>query len=163
MSYVVTLSSGMQPTAAQLQLAYPDLAIKATDETVNNSATLQNDDELLLTVVANAKYRVDMHVIWNSNSTADWKWAWTTPTGLSGFFTATGFPAGSATLYTGALPWSGTGSNEGQGADVYTKFSGILITGANAGTLQFQWAQNTANASNTIVRAASFLSLLRMA
>jgi hypothetical protein len=152
-----TFNAGTEPTAAQWQTLLPIVARKTSDQTVNNSNTLVNDTQLFISVAASAVYRVEMHVVWNSNSTADWSWAFSAPSGAQGWYTNLAPPAAGTIPYTGALGWTNpVGASEGQGADVYSRFSGNLIT-TSSGTLQFKWAQNTANASNTIVRLASML------
>jgi hypothetical protein len=49
------------------------------------------------------------------------------------------------------------------GADQVILVQGILIVSSTSGNLQFQWAQNTANASNSSVKANSYLLLRRVA
>jgi hypothetical protein len=50
----------------------------------------------------------------------------------------------------------------GTAADLVMDAWGLVIMGGTAGTLQTQWAQNTANVSDTIVKAGSFLELNRI-
>jgi hypothetical protein len=38
-----------------------------------------------------------------------------------------------------------------------------LTTSSTSGTLQFQWAQGTSNATGTVVKAGSFIRLVRVA
>lgn len=45
----------------------------------------------------------------------------------------------------------------GVGSLRHTRAKGFVANGANAGNLQLQWAQNTANPSDTTVRANSAL------
>ena len=56
---------------------------KTSDETVNNSTTLQNDDQLALAVEANATYWLSMRLIMSSGTTPDFKMLFTFPSGLT--------------------------------------------------------------------------------
>ena len=46
-------------------------------------------------------------------------------------------------------------------ANGYVRITGVLVNGANAGTLQFKFAQDAATASDTTVYAGSFLEYRR--
>ena len=48
---------------------------KTADETVNNSAVLQNDDDLLLPIGANEIWRFEFVIYGISNATADFKYS----------------------------------------------------------------------------------------
>ena len=66
-------------TAARLQaisddltvLGAPPLAIKTATESVTSSTTLQDDDELVVTVEANTKYRVELLLLYDGNAAGD--------------------------------------------------------------------------------------------
>jgi hypothetical protein len=162
MTAMPTLAGGQEPLAAQWQTLLPITVVKSLDETVNNSATLQNDDALVIAVNSTAKYEVTGLVAYNSGTTPDIKFAFTAPasatflwccdaldTGASG---VTGTVSRQKLAITDSLGVGGTGN------DLIAKISGILVVAGTAGNLQLQWAQNTANASNTIVRAGSYLT-----
>lgn len=143
-----------------------EMIVKASDETVNNSTTLQDDDELVVSVASNETIYFEMHVIVNSNTTADWKMAFTVPSGatlswngISGIIINTnGSPAGNADIEAG-----GTSDFQGgAGANQVHTIIGHVINSTTAGNLQLQWAQNTLDASDTIVRAQSRLMVWRV-
>lgn len=172
----LSLPAGAVVTAgeiAQIITAINDGSVyvaKAADETINNSATLQNDDELFVTVAANATYEINTYVGYRSNTTADFKVGFTFPTGATLYFTTWNAQLNSSgTLVTSTqLEAAASGSAFGVGGiavGTTATFAGggLLTTGANAGTFQVQWAQLTADASNTVVRAGSYLSLRRVA
>ena len=51
---------------------------KSADETVNNSTTLQDDDELLFPIAANEVWYFEFFLLIQSSAdmeVADWKWA----------------------------------------------------------------------------------------
>ncbi len=128
---------------------------KTADETINNVGILQNDDELVLPVLANEIWLIHMTLRTNS-AVADIQWLFTVPAAgamvywCPGVCTATvGVPDGDATV-----------------AHVFTAAAGVNRTfdlellytgGANAGNVQLQWAQNGGNASDTKVLKGSAL------
>jgi hypothetical protein len=150
--------------------AGPTIVRKTADETVNNSATLQNDDDLLLAIAANEVWLVELYLLQKSPSTtADFKMGWAYPAGCSIYW---GVPNLNTTYGTGGQYWltvvaAGTigailteastlaaaSLNGTQGIHI----TAIVINGATAGTLNFQWAQNTATAEDTKVLANSCL------
>lgn len=135
---------------------YSVYARKTANETVNNSAVLQNDDELSWAVVASGVYRLELHLIYDTGTTPDLKIGWTFPAGLTmvwgGIYadTAGAVALVSGNIQTTAQSIGGAGAAAIRGAH----FWGI-VTVSTAGTLQLQWAQDTANATDTIVRAGS--------
>lgn len=161
-------AAGERITAGKLN-ALVTAVVKSATEAVTNSATMQNDDELFAPVVANATYRVQLMLLYDAPTAGDIQIGWTGPTGA----TLTWTPGGAATsegtsfaltsmnyqtrLITEIAAIGGSTST-GVMADV----TGTLIVGSTAGTLQFRWAQNTANATATNVRANSHLILTRI-
>lgn len=145
--------------------------LKTADETVNTSAALQNDDALVLTVVASAKYQLDAYIIYDSGTTPDFKCAWVGPAGATLNWTVNGLAvgstavSGSVVLANSVIADAGAQSVGGAGAgtQVVAHISGLLTVGVTAGTLQFRWAQATSDASDTKVIAGSFLRLTRVA
>lgn len=145
------------------EFSVPVFAEKTVDEVVNNSATLQNDDELFLPVTANGVYQIEGIFRFSSNTTADMKIAWTFPSGLTMRYSALGIAAADTafTLFTlsqtDVMNWEGHAS-----VDRSVQISGVVRVSATAGLLRVQWAQLAANASNTIMRAKSYLMLTRI-
>lgn len=140
----------------------------ADSSPLSSNTTLTNDTQLLLSVAANAKYRLsgllgmlgptaaDMKLKFTAPASATLNWvAYSQDTALSG-------PTGAIqtarmTLADTAACGTITGSTP-----VGALLSGILTTGGTAGTLQLQWAQNTSTAGNTIMAIDSFIELLRI-
>lgn len=136
------------------------------DVTVNNSTTLI-DTELALPVDANRVYFIEAFLIFEGTTVADAKFGLTAPSGASISWTRN------------ALASTTTGTNAGISRDVVTSFATALVVGAAgagapaaampsgtlrtsaAGTITLQVAQNTAEATNTILRADSWLRLIR--
>lgn len=153
---VAVLPSGTKLTPARLTL----VARKTADETVNNSATLQNDDTLALSAVAIADYLFECSLRYSTNGTANLKWSFTVPAGAAIVYSALHIPAGGSALTMTELINTGVGTADD--SINYVRMLGIFQTVGTAGTLQLQWAQNTANASDTKVLSASFMTLQRI-
>lgn len=138
------------------------VARKTADETINNSATYQDDDALALQVDANIVYRANIHLLYSSGATPDFKYRFTAPAGTSlAGWSFIGFNE-TLVLSYGVAASGGVSGLGGSGADLVVDAWGLIVVGSTAGTLQVQWAQNLANASNTIVRATSYLVLERI-
>lgn len=159
---MANFAAGDKPTASQVNDLAPRFVRKTVNESLTTNTTIQNDDELVIAVAASTNYEVDCYLIWNSPAAADFKLQWSTPAGVSGYWTPTtqNLAAGAGTVYQGALAWATQAQLEGQGADTFTRISGVLTTTA-AGNLQLQWAQNAASGTTT-VGAHSFIKLTKV-
>lgn len=132
----------------------PEVVVKPSSETVNDSTVLQNDDHLKLTVANNDMWLFFMCLrVLSATATPDIDIAWTVPTDgvikvvdtLSGlaYFTVTDatserlIPCASGPLYY--YLW------------YYYRSAGT------AGTVQLQWAQHVATAEDTQITGSSFL------
>lgn len=170
---LVTAAIMNQHVRDNFQMTMHTLARKSVDETVNNSAALQNDDHLFFSVAANEVWFVQAWLVIDSGATPDIKFGWTLPAaatmrwGFIGGDQATGtvpgwhWSAGVGTVLatTGTLTQAGSGA----GSAIGTAFAGIAAIGGTAGTVQLQWAQNTANVSDTKVLMNSALVGCRLA
>ncbi|MFX1499424.1 MAG: hypothetical protein ACFFDH_00515 [Promethearchaeota archaeon] len=149
----------------------PRLKIKLNDETVNNSNTMQNDDELFAYLPPNSFFEIEMClIIQGANATPDFKcdwvltngtqktirYGWGPPTGVSDVLNSnTEFYAMSALTFDCPYGVDGT-ANE---SIIFEKF--FISTNENGCSLQLRWAQNTAHASDTTVEAGSFLKITK--
>lgn len=128
---------------------------KSTDESLASFATLQNDDELKLSLGANKEYFVE-GVLFASSTSA-------TPDIIIGLFGQTGstITVGYMNEVNGVLLASGTGSARIQvpsGTPTAIYLRGTIKTDATTGDVQVKWAQATADASAVTVLAGSYLS-----
>lgn len=131
---------------------------KAADETVNNTSTLQNDDELSFPIAANETWVGSVTVFATGNTTADIRFGMTGPAGS----TIVSGSHGQRTADT--LVESSTSSFHGADAAVRPYvFHFSVVNGATAGTMTFQFAQATATPADTTVKAGSFLEARKMA
>lgn len=139
---------------------------KLVDENVNNSAVLQNDDELVIALQANKTYEISGHLLFiAATSAVDAKVALTCPAGASIAWSAIGMDPAVAAGNTGAGTWTGSVASGGTVpvgvSSAYTPvlIRGTILMGVTAGNLQLQWAQNTATASNLTLKAGSNLKV----
>lgn len=147
---------------ANLGIASSTTAYKTADETVNASTVLQNDDHLALTVAANEVWRVQLQLLLNAvgDNTPDWKFGWTLPAAATFYWAlpdTTAWGSTDATPNPAQLSTTGTLTAASKNAPHGVLIFGTYIGGANAGTLQFQWAQNTSTASDSKLLIGSCL------
>jgi len=165
--------AGNRITAQLLDSMLPDIVIKPANETVTSSTTLQNDDDLFVSVEANAQYEMSLRLLHDSdnNAAADVKTGWTGPSGATMFWgghganvaeTGTSGTITAVNMETHLINETMTFGG-GDSSGTYAIIGGVLTTSSTAGTLQLQWAQNTSNPIASTVRAGSVLSVRRIA
>ena len=129
-------------------------AVKKVDEIVNNSATLQDDDELKVTLRASKVYSGVATIFLVSNATADFKYDFSVPTGSTGLRNDGPLSASSPATASSIT-----------GLTVLTTPSGNLViaihftiaTSTTAGDITFRWSQDIATAIDTKVLKGSSL------
>lgn len=144
-------SSTLISTTAFVQLEKPWKIVKKTaDESVTSSTTFQNDDALAFSISANKSYLFRAALAYSAAASGGIKFQWTGPAsptlvgmvdrydGISGGNAATAFSSVMLSLANAATK------------RIY-EVIGIIQNGANAGTAQLQWAQNTTNGTATTV------------
>lgn len=162
-------STGDVPTAQQVNDWFVNVLFKRKTlaETISSSATLQNDDDLFVTVAATAVYEISLELQVLAQPSNDFKMSFTGPAGYAMDYAARGpitTAAGLADTYsisgtTGdVLSFGGIASN-----DLVVSLHGLVVTSGTSGTLQLQWAQLTSGASGTTLQPGSFISLRRVA
>ena len=131
--------------------------VKSADEIVNNSAVLQDDDELFFTPTINKSYSATLFVWVTSVVTpnANFKYALSLPTG--------------AVAERGTGSWSSTSARDTQDAIVALspsitstdiKWLAIpyrIVMGGTAGNIIFQWSQDVARNNDMTVLKGSLL------
>jgi len=142
---------------------------KTGDETVNNSNTLQNDDELILALAANEVWEVDIVLLVQSvGAVSDFKAGFAYPAGC----TIKWGPAAYNTSNNTGFGWASSGgtaaiqdlSTEAE-SYLFGSVNGVygillkllVVNGATPGNLNLQWAQNTATVEDTKVLTNSFI------
>ncbi len=148
-------------------------AIKGSDETVTNSSTLQNDDDLYFTIGANETWEIVSQLEAKTGSGGDPK-----------LLVAITIPSGTLHVYVnqngegGAddgqwLKTSGTSSDDGFKIEDGDKmdeddeqsaivFRGLIVCGSTGGTVHIQWAPDKAQDKKSItVMTNSYLKATR--
>jgi hypothetical protein len=144
--------------------------IKSADETVVNSTSTQNDDELFYSVLPDSQYFVEFFIIYDAIQAADIKIFFTGPAGSTfdwthgGLALSTTSTSGSVSRLYRSLADVGTigGPAVGAGTNAIIPGEGRLVTTGTGGNFRFQFAQNTLNATGTIVKANSVLLIQRL-
>lgn len=152
--------------------AYASILVRRTTDATarNNTATLADDDVLTVALLANTLYFVEGRIFYTGTGTADIKHAWTYPAAASvdiatgGLAVGAAGPSGSTYVLVNDAA-SGTAFSTGIGASTskfFIPFAGFVEMGVNAGSLTFQWAQQTAEVSDLIVKKNSHMFVTRM-
>lgn len=142
----------------------PIMAIKTSDETSGlATTTLQNDDELFVSVAANTNYNVTGWIMESATgSNPDIKINYTYPAGATFKRTDWG-PAVSSTVVADTIdtsPQTTGDSPRASGSERSIYIQGELKVGVTAGTFRVQWAPNTSDGANTTtVKAGSRIVL----
>jgi hypothetical protein len=157
-------------TATELNRSVnPLVAIKTANEIVNNSDTVQDDDELVITPETNSTYMVQCFLIYSSTTaTPDIKFGFSFPVGANFSWAPIGVtPANAnqdATNQAGyirsVLTTSTATRTVGTMATAEPLVAapiGLLTMGSTGGDLTLQWAQSTATVENTTLRAGSYI------
>jgi len=128
------------------------IILKPSDETVNNSTTLQDDDDFTFSAAANTNYSFEMTLFGQSPGGAAFEYNFDLPAGATYDANTNGgvsaAPASVSEATNGVWNWTG-------GVDKVGRMVGVIKIGATAGTVTFQWAQDAAVADDTTVYAGS--------
>ncbi|MEX5711822.1 carbohydrate binding domain-containing protein [Parafrankia sp. FMc6] len=142
---------------------------KTANETVNTSATFQDDDHLTATVAANGVYMVEGLLIYDASTTGDIKIQWVAPAGAALDWTTAGLGSGatgavaSVDLTARTLASTPPLGGVGVGTKVAVPFRGLLVVAGTGGTFKLQWAQNSAEATDCTVYSGSHMLLRKVA
>lgn len=164
-----TFLAGQRLTAGMLTEMQWREVEQGEDQIVNNTTTLV-DTNLVVPVVAGARYRFRLFVGYNSGETPDISFAWSVPSG------------GAVTAWTWGLGVSGTGAISdytsvqmrrpatttvrnvgGSGtANAHSYHEEGILSGGVGGNITFQFAQFVADPSDTEIFGASRIDYLRI-
>lgn len=142
---------------------------KTATETVTSSTTLQADDQLFLPVSTNARYIMDMFLIYSgaASPAGDLKLQLTGPAGATLDSANFGVNTSALTAYNVVGETLAAGSpraigTNGAGFKMTARPMGTLTTSSTSGNLALLWAQNSSSATGTVVHSGSFLRLVRV-
>lgn len=155
-------------TVASAQTNY-DQRIPITTQTWFCSSTLTSNADVVLSDVTGLKFFVDASQTWvfeahlqlSTGATPDIKVAFTVPSGAAStgnylYHATTAMSSARVSDWTSST--SMTTAAAGTGADLY----GRLVNSTTAGWVQLQAAQNTSDASDTIVYVGSWITARRV-
>ena len=148
---------------AAVQTAY-----QSADQTRNNNTTYLSSPDLVLPMLANGVYAFDASILYDTNSTADFKHKALLPSGAvvdrvaTWTNTTSGTAVDSVVAHDALTSWDYASGGVAGGTIMCARPCGLITVGATPGTLTIQFAQNTANASNTILKRGSWVSLRRV-
>lgn len=135
--------------------------VKQTDQLRNTTTTLAADSALVVPMLANTKYLIEVRAKFKAPATPDMKIGFTgpaSPTRISGERRSRGTGSttmaviGIAAYDTSGLALTGDDSTPGQ-----FDLDLIVENGANAGNFELTWAQNTSNGSDSTMLLGSYL------
>lgn len=135
---------------------------KSADQAAaQSSTTMQNDNTLLFAAAANTTYVFDAWIpVNNSNTTADLKYTFTTPTGSTLTIMTNYYSSATANVICNIIA-SGTAcaNTTINQANHFIQVRGHVTAAGTAGNVQFQFAQNTsAAASFPVIKKGATLS-----
>lgn len=133
-------------------------AIKTYDETVNNSAVLQDDNHLKITASAWEMWILDVTIFYDTGTIPDIKFAFTGPSGASAVWSFIDADPNVVQAIGGSASRIGGGAGNKRACHI----KGWFFVQDTAGDITLQWAQNTANASNTKVLLGSNIIATRV-
>jgi hypothetical protein len=129
--------------------------IKTSDEIVNNSNALQDDNHLTFAVGANEKWTYRFVVQANSAAAADLQFAVSAPSGATCDTSVINSEEAEVASNLGCGVASSTITTNG--SDETYEIIGTVQTSATAGNVTLRWAQATADGTNTTVYIGSSL------
>jgi len=139
-------------------------AIKIADQTLSNSISFTNDNTLFLAFLSGCTYRLELALIYSAGTTADFKGCFTFTNAVVNL-TIQQFDASAAYLPNAVTGYTTGSSIVFGGAGTSSTRSALLVGNvvtSGAGTLQWQFAQNSLVAENYSCRAGSHLILQRI-
>jgi hypothetical protein len=161
--------AGQDLTAGDLTAAFDitRTVYQTADQTRNNSTSLLSSTDLVLSMAINSSYILEACIIYDSNSTADFKYSFSLPTGATIRQTPWGSDIGDTSIHTMILhdAYDTAGFSAGgvaAGTMMSIKPTGRIVMSTTAGNLVVQFAQNVANASDTKLKRDSWLRLTKV-
>ncbi len=132
------------------------VTFKAIDQTLTTDTVLQDDDDFTFAVDANSKYLLDIFLVFDSPSAADFKHSFTEPVASTisgyGLFTTQSNLENITAVTTNDIATTSA-------TQVY-RITIIIDTAATAGNVVLQWAQ-LASSGTTTVQESSFAKLIK--
>lgn len=156
-----TWSVGQVLTASDVNTWFVDLDAYKTSTTARSTLVLAIDPDLQFSVAANAFYEIRASLIYQAASSG-FDFAWTTPSGAGGNYTAAFNNQGTGTPGEGAwgLAFSGATGIAGTPGGTPTPAVSILgmLSTVSAGTFGVQWASNSGPVSLSLLSGSYLIA-----
>lgn len=161
MTAASAIRAGGRITAAEIQGVAPLAAYKSGDQPLTSSTALASDSALVIAVLANAVYDVDVLLYYTgfTAGSSDIKVSFTYPSGATSqsvtyLGKSTGLAVAQGTVALGtAQAFGSNGTSNIMALNLWF----TLSVSSTAGNLQLQWAQNTSSGTATTVKTGSKL------
>jgi hypothetical protein len=141
---------------------FSKVIVKSADEYVTSSTTLQDDNDFTLSVASGKTYAYEMWLSEHMDASGDIKFTFTMPTLADSLVNVHIVQVNNSwnhVLERGDFAMTDTLSLlVGSDGNYEIKIWGSFTTSA-AGTLQFQWAQNSSHANPTYIRKGSWMKV----
>lgn len=142
----------------------PNIIRKPLDTLRTSTTTTADDPHFTFSAEANSTYFIQIFLYISSNTTADFKSAWSVPSGSGGLRWVLGEAIAGTDYATTTMRTSvhQPTTEVAIGGHSVSLFSGametaVISTGATAGPITFKWAQNTSDANQTGIRQHSVM------
>ena len=144
----------------------PLAPLKPSDTTITNSTALANDPDLFIPVASVAAYSFTCFLDYEGGTqgSSDLKVHFTVPAGTTMRYHRKGIDTTGASTIGFLANETSTFAAGSAGASSLkaVEMQGTIVTASTAGNVQLQWAQNTSNATSTIVHGQSNLIAFRI-
>lgn len=154
-----------EATARDLAIAAAErhsIVRKTSDETVNNSEAMQNDDDLVIAVGANEVWLLDIVLfLISASETPDIDFLFAVPSG--GAIRGIDEWCYSSSSPIAFIDFTTERSLAVKADERFQHFRALYIGGASGGSVQLQWAQKTATMEDTKVKAQSLILAHKLA
>jgi hypothetical protein len=173
--YPVITAGTTEITADLLNSMFPQSVDKNADTARNTTTVVASDPDLVTgTLTAGGVYYVKFHVRFTGLQAAGLKTAWLVPAGTTGNRDCDGPGSANAVQVDGnttelkratnsyATNVSYTNPRNSTSLQTYLVEQARVTIGATAGAITLQWSQATSNATDTTVKASSFVEWRRV-
>lgn len=141
-------------------------AFKAADTSIASSTTLVADANLFVSLGANSLTVINGYIDYTANTTGDLKWQHAGPAAPVSVRVDRKALAPGDTAYSGIVVDTAYSAGDivvdGVTGSGLVEFKATIRNGPTAGNFNFKWAQNTSNATATVVKAGSYLEYFRL-
>jgi hypothetical protein len=150
-------------TIGGINFVMPEFKIKASNESVTSSTTMQDDDDLQITLAASSTYKIDLGLIATSASgTPNIRTKLVPADGtLYGVVTSSECNGGVGAV-TGVQVGTQPSRSIAAGGDSYISWNSTVVTGVSGGVFKLQWAQQVSDGTATTLRANSWMQVTKL-